>query len=197
VVIGIDAHGRLMRPPNRSSIWRVPEFTHLNPPQNYDDNQLYCGGIHQADDPGSNCGVCGDPASASKPRANEVGGTYDAGIIVAQYQAGQAIDIEVELTVSHMGNMEFRLCNNPQNEQQSCFDQNILQLVTGGTKLPAGPTGPTRTRVQLPNNLRCDRCILQWNYRAGNGWGDCGNGTSATGCGPQETFRGCADIRIN
>jgi hypothetical protein len=30
----------------------------------------------------------------------------------------------------------------------------------------------------------------------GNNWGTCSNGTSGLGCGPQETFRSCADIRI-
>ena len=31
---------------------------------------------------------------------------------------------------------------------------------------------------------------------AGNNWGSCDDGTSGMGCGPQETFRSCADIRI-
>ena len=30
----------------------------------------------------------------------------------------------------------------------------------------------------------------------GNSWGDCGDGTSAVGCGNQEIFRGCADVGI-
>lgn len=81
------------------------------------------------------------------------------------------IDIEIDLTTSHLGNMEFRLCANPQNgENQNCFNQNVLQLVNGGTKLPAGPTGLMRAQVRLPQNVRCDRCVIQWNYRAGNGW---------------------------
>lgn len=29
-----------------------------------------------------------------------------------------------------------------------------------------------------------------------NSWGFCGNGTGALGCGPQEHFRTCSDIRI-
>lgn len=31
---------------------------------------------------------------------------------------------------------------------------------------------------------------------AGNNWGKCEDGTSGMGCGPQETFRSCADIKI-
>ena len=30
----------------------------------------------------------------------------------------------------------------------------------------------------------------------GNNWGKCEDGTSGMGCGPQETFRSCADIQI-
>lgn len=81
-------------------------------------------------------------------------------------------------------------------------------------------TGTYKTKLKLPQGLRCNHCIVQWNYRAGfvkfynmyqtyvflnnyligsvvgNNWGYCDNGTSGLGCGPQETFRGCADITI-
>lgn len=50
------SHGRFVKPPNRSSIWRDPAFASQNPPANYNDNELYCGAIHQAENPGSNCG---------------------------------------------------------------------------------------------------------------------------------------------
>lgn len=30
----------------------------------------------------------------------------------------------------------------------------------------------------------------------GNSWGICENGTGAIGCGAQENFRGCSDIRV-
>lgn len=71
-----------------SSIWRIPEFKSFNPPTNYDDNQLFCGGIHQKEVVGGNCGVCGDPYTDSTPRANEIGGKYYRGIITGKYTAG-------------------------------------------------------------------------------------------------------------
>lgn len=43
-----------------------------------------------------------------------------------------------------------------------------------------------RIKVQLPSNLTCKRCVVQWWYTAGNRWGN----------GPQETFVNCADIAI-
>jgi hypothetical protein len=51
-----------------------------------------CGYRHQAQDPGTDCGVCGDPVGNPVPRANEKGGQYDKGIIVATYNAGQVSD---------------------------------------------------------------------------------------------------------
>ena len=38
---GVAGHGRLLDPPSRSSMWRVG----FNNPPNYDDNQLFCGGV--------------------------------------------------------------------------------------------------------------------------------------------------------
>lgn len=52
-----EAHGRLMEPPNRSSVWRDSRFDSYNPPKNYNDMELFCGrGNLQEDHPGSNCG---------------------------------------------------------------------------------------------------------------------------------------------
>jgi hypothetical protein len=86
----IAGHGRLMDPPSRSSIWRLPEFSSYSPPINYDDNQLFCGGLHQEDNPGTNCGVCGDPLDQSRPRDNEIGGVYyNTGYITRAYNASQ------------------------------------------------------------------------------------------------------------
>lgn len=33
-------------------------------------------------------------------------------------------------------------------------------------------------------------------FFSGNNWGNCPNGTGAVGCGPQEEFRACADVKI-
>lgn len=39
-------------------------------------------------------------------------------------------------------------------------------------------------------NFNCD-------FFVGNNWGKCPDGNEGLGCGPQETFRGCADIAIH
>ena len=51
--------------------------------------------------------------------------------------------------------------------------------------------------IQLPTDLTCDQCILQWTYRAGNNWGVDPDGHGCVGCGAQEHFRTCSDIRIS
>ena len=44
-------------------------------------------------------------------------------------------------------------------------------------------------RVQLPADLSCSRCVLQWRYHAGNNWGkDNVTGNTCLGCGLQEEF---------
>ena len=41
---GAEAHGRLLQPASRSSVWRVPGYGHIAP-HNYNDNELNCGGL--------------------------------------------------------------------------------------------------------------------------------------------------------
>ncbi|ROT79001.1 hypothetical protein C7M84_002280 [Penaeus vannamei] len=84
------------------------------------------------------CGVCGDNWADPQPRDNEAGGTYGTGLIVANYTKGQELTIEVELTKSHLGYFEFRLCVNNDPSKiitDECLDQNLLEMADGsGTK---------------------------------------------------------------
>lgn len=86
---GVEGHARITEPVGRSTIWRLAEFLHLNPPENVNDDALRCGGVNQAKDPGTACGVCRDDISQPSPRDNEVGGRFYSGIIVANYTSGQ------------------------------------------------------------------------------------------------------------
>lgn len=70
------------------SVWRVAEFASFNPPSNWNDNELYCGAAHQPENPGTNCGVCGDSLGLPTPRPNEIGGSWYRGIITGRYTAG-------------------------------------------------------------------------------------------------------------
>ncbi|KFM73151.1 hypothetical protein X975_18720, partial [Stegodyphus mimosarum] len=195
----VSGHGRLVEPPSRSSMWRFGFKTKPN----YNDNELFCGGYTvQWQRNGGKCGICGDAWHLPSPRPNEAGGVYGRGIIVRQYKPGQVIKSTVDITANHRGFFEFKLC--PHNSPsivatQSCLDQYPLELADGsGTKYYPGPgTGPFSVQLRLPDHLTCTQCVFQWTYTAGNNWGRCENGTSKVGCGPQETFRGCADIAID
>jgi len=196
-MVGCLGHGRLMNPPSRASQWR---FGFDNPPD-YDDNQGFCGGkTHQNEEMGGKCGVCGDPYDGPWPH-QAPGGVFANGNIVAEYSEGSKIEVAVQLTTNHRGFFTFRLCPNNnvnQDPTQECFDQYVLENGGGSTRYPVvtWDLGYWNTTVHLPAGLVCEQCILQWTYTAGNDWGTCENGTQAVGCGPQETFRACADIAI-
>ena len=58
-------------------------------------------------------------------------------------------------------------------------------------------TGLHNLTLQLPADLTCSHCVLQWTWTCANSWGLCDSSDrGALGCGPQETFRACSDIAI-
>ncbi|KAJ3649525.1 hypothetical protein Zmor_021265 [Zophobas morio] len=192
----ICSHGMMLKPPNRGSLWRFNYST----PINYDDNQNFCGGASiQWNVFGGKCGPCGDRYDSPHPQDNENGGKYGRGVIAAEYTVGSVIDVNVLLTANHLGYFKYSLCvlkdpSAPERDE-SCFVP--LGLADGTVKY--GVSADERSinnQVKLPNKITCERCVLRWHYTAGNNWGICANGTSGMGCGAQETFRSCTDIRI-
>merc|ERR1711955_680 len=166
----VESHGRLMDPPSRASQWRFG----FNNPKDYNDNQGYCGGVmHQNVQMGGKCGICGDPWDG--PREHEApGGRYANGNIVATYRQGQEIDVAVEVTTSHMGHFNYKLCPNNnvhQDPTQDCFDAHPLQLGGGkhGEELPITEWGRRywNTTVKLPDGLTCSQCILHGHTQLG------------------------------
>lgn len=120
------------------------------------------------------CGVCGDPWQG--PREHEAGGKFANGIIVKQYEIGEMITVTVELTANHKGWFEFRICknNNPgKRVTHECLDKNLLKLADGGTrfkvygKVGYGVSEKFEIKLQLPQDLICTQCVLQWKYNAG------------------------------
>ncbi|GIY80715.1 hypothetical protein CEXT_134761 [Caerostris extrusa] len=172
VVLG---HGRLEDPPGRSTMWRFGFKTEQNP----DDAELFCGGITRLWQRNKGkCGICGDAWDLPAPRANEDGGRYGKGIVTRTYkvrpkEAGKVAD-------------------------QECLDRHPLQLADGsGTKYNLGSQrGHVKVQLKLPDGFKCERCVFQWHWKCANHWGVCDDGKGRLGCGPQEFFRGCADIKI-
>lgn len=194
-----EAHGRLMDPPARNSMWR---FGFINP-VNYNDNEVFCGGFSsQFEKNGGKCGICGDSYDDPSPQLHETGGDYGNEVITKTYVMGQVVNMEVELTANHKGHFMLKVCPvaaGRREATQDCLDKHPLTQVDGVPEFPIYETPHSlqlQRQVKLPEGLVCSRCVLQWTWRSANSWGKCKNGTQGLGCGPQETFRNCADIRI-
>uniref|UniRef100_H2ZBC8 Chitin-binding type-4 domain-containing protein n=1 Tax=Ciona savignyi TaxID=51511 RepID=H2ZBC8_CIOSA len=205
-------HGRMMEPPNRSSLWRfwdtdpaiAPYKSIIEP--NYGDNELFCGGFQHQVNLDGKCGICGD--AYDKERENEAGGKYGKGIIVRQYQPGKrsVFEAKVDLTAHHLGFFEFRLCkwDNPTKPVTQDPVVRIQYFYSGSSYgdtqyFPEKPGSTVTTytiRLKLPPGLTCSQCVIQWRYHAGNSWGYDDDGNYCTGCGPQEEFYGCADVAV-
>ena len=208
----VAAHGRLMEPPGRSSLYHFPtdpdiaaEWDKIVP--NYNDNQLFCGGFSVQVSNGYRCGVCGDNFIEPRPRDNELGGRYgSSGIIPREYRAGDRIPLTVQITAHHLGWFEFRLCKYEGGlEDDQCFigDDSLIKFVDGSTRHYITTEFPQRRgkagywyelEVILPD-IECEHCVLQWRYHCGNNWGTDSEGTGI-GYGLQEEFYGCADIKV-
>ncbi|XP_019866558.1 uncharacterized protein LOC109595603 isoform X2 [Aethina tumida] len=185
----------MLTPTNRASLWRYDD----SQPHDYEDNEFFCGGMTvQYTQNGGRCGECGDNWAKPKPRSNENGGTYGNGIVTANYTVGDVIETYVRLTSNHKGTFAYSLCileDPSQPETEDCFQP--LKLADGTDLYAVSSTEKEiYNLIQLPADVKCDRCVLRWHYRAGNNWGPCGDGTYDEGCGDQETFRSCADISI-
>ncbi|XP_054726103.1 uncharacterized protein LOC129236003 [Anastrepha obliqua] len=193
----VCGHGMMLDPPGRSSRWRY----NSSAPKNYDDNGLNCGGMTvQWNTNNGKCGLCGDNYALPTPRANEIGGYYGGvGVITKVLQGSYTARVGVRITTNHLGYFRFDICDLTEfgAESEYCFSKYPLRFVDGSSRLYIGSTaGWIDADVILPENLYCEHCVLRWTYTGGNNWGPCGNGTSALGCGPQETFVNCADVSI-
>lgn len=80
--------------------------------------------------------------------------------------------MQVELTVNHLGYFEFRLC--PKNSAselatQECFNRRLLKLSDGSTRYPinASAISYQNIMVQLPSDVYCANCVIQWTYTGG------------------------------
>lgn len=194
----VYSHGTMIDPVSRNSLWRVDKTA----PINYNDIEMFCGGIGVLTSSGGKCGICGDPYTSQSPRPHETGGYMVVNKTVKNYFPGSTIDVMIDLDTNHGGYFEFELCRrNSINsmETDDCFER--LRFIDGTyrkqLKMDHSDKGLMSMSLLMPDNLvECRACILRWNYRAGNNWGICHDGTAGSGCGPQELYRNCADISI-
>jgi len=209
----VDGHAIFWEPPSRASLGKHNKNL-CNVPENDDHMSLWCGSrdVQHYENDGK-CGVCGDSWGATDRPHEAPGGKFATGIIGRSYHTpGSVIDVAIDVVANHRGFFAFMLCqnNNPdQDPTQECFQP--LKLADGSEKYMLTASGGIRAnlKVRLPANVTCWQCILQWTYVTGNSWGygpqtfdfstpDCleVGWVGKLGCGPQETFRGCADVCV-
>lgn len=74
-------------------------------------------------------------------------------------------------TISDMfGYFEFRICpyNDDQSVTKECLNKNILEIGdTGYTRYKVWYQGYHVIPLQLPADLKCDKCLLQFQYHTG------------------------------
>lgn len=77
------------------------------------------------------CGVCGDPFDEMIKPHEAPGGLFATGTIVRNYTQGEIIPVTIQITATHRGYYEFRLCpnDNPlQDPTQDCFERFVSFL---------------------------------------------------------------------
>ena len=196
VFVNVHGHGMVVDPVNRASRWRFDKTA----VKDYNDNSLFCGGFdEQWKVNGGKCGLCGDSYGDSIPRAHELGGKYGQGTIVKSYKQGSIIKIKVNLTMNHLGNFLFKICNldTDKVESDKCFTKWPVKLPSGKNyKLKSSANGQFKITLKLPRNLSCNKCVFQWTWITASNFNICPDGIGRKGCGPQEFFRTCSDIKI-
>jgi len=205
---GVLGHVRMIEPPCRACLWRFPEFAQYMPEARGNDDEFWCGNVHQFEND-NRCGACGDPIDMAQPRETERGGRYYRDVNVRTYTAGQAVPIHLQSnTQNHGGGFEISLCLDTL-ETEACFQK--LVLGNGQTFWPmtlADGTFNVETTATLPAGVTCESCTLRVHYRGAQNWGTCddsrtcacnpnsGDPPGGMGCSEQQTFRSCSDIKI-
>ncbi|OWF55507.1 hypothetical protein KP79_PYT23102 [Mizuhopecten yessoensis] len=192
----VECRGKMMEPVQRSSLWRKG----YNTPQNMEDSGLNCGGYwYQWQSNKGRCGVCGDPADVD-PKPNEDIHQYAKGIIVQRYlTSDKFIDVTIEVKKNMLGYFEFRLCPDVSETRpvtQKCLDQHPLDISGHGKRYRPDREGNIFLKLNIPKEVTCEHCVLQWKWHTAMNWGICKDKSSGLGCGDQEELYNCADISI-
>ncbi|XP_025079485.1 uncharacterized protein LOC112555337 [Pomacea canaliculata] len=202
-----DGRARLLEPPMRSSYWRegVPSAA-----ANYDDELLNCGGFEPYFPAVRAVSVADGWRQVWRVwdavdgfRENEYPGKYSQFSPLRTYFTGTYINATVYSRPNMLGWFEFRLCTRRDGpdvpDLQKCLDEHVLQIEeTGMTRYyPGSLGGYSDMHVLLPPGVSCDHCILQWKYNTGyRNTREKTTCSDCLGCGPQEQYYNCADIRI-
>lgn len=116
------------------------------------------------------CGLCGDDVREARPRRNENTGLFGEGIIGREYQSGSAITAAIKITANHWGYFNFSVCaieDKTQMEAEDCFQQIKLADGSWSYHMASHEKGFYNITLQLPQDLKCEQCVLRWWYNTG------------------------------
>ncbi|BFZ14110.1 hypothetical protein BsWGS_17149 [Bradybaena similaris] len=217
IVGQVSARARMVEPPMRSSYWRQDISREgISAPVNINDELLNCGGFdYQWKQRNGACGACGDKSGGI--RENEYPGKYSQfppqrTYITRRNLAGvgdsdryNVINVTIYVTANQLGYFYFRLCpyrdgpSLPYIDLEECFNSgnNLVVKDINATRYhPGSNSGYHDLHLEIPANVSCQHCILQWTYVTGYREGKNGQCNPCLGCGPQEQYVNCADIQI-
>lgn len=86
------------------------------------------------------------------------------------YAPGSVMYVKVLVTANHMGSFAFSLCNLDKfkEESEECFEDILLKQITGEPSYVIDErTGYFEILLQIPSDLSCEHCILQWTWTTG------------------------------
>jgi len=197
----VEPHGRMLTPPSRTTMYVVDSAKWASQEPYWNSYGVEC---DNQDEKVSTCGRCGGAPGSQEAKDLIQGGKYGKNIVVANFTAGQVIDIVSDKGAWHYGYEYYELCSSS-TESDGCFK--ILTVNSATTPVVdkqkvcvalANDDQPDKhtAKVQLPAGVKCDRCTLRWTYRTAYpgaaGWKNCW-----VAPGGVQVFRNCADIRIN
>jgi len=193
----VAPHGLVISPLARHAYFRDQSYPQ-NVPMYWDSQGVWCGNAPQ-DPTYSTCGRCGDQSGSND---HDLGGNFGNNYVGTNWTAGAIVDVVAEFQAAHYGSFQIELCAQ-ETETNDCF--NLLPIVGGSEEVrdgnricvpyDNGGTNIVTAQVRLPAGVRCNRCTIRWTYRTSYpGWSpydQCYNPN------PTQTFRNCANVRIN
>ncbi|KAK7506124.1 hypothetical protein BaRGS_00002846, partial [Batillaria attramentaria] len=172
--VGDGGGGRLVDPPNRSSLWRQRV---RGAPINTRDNQLNCGAswmpIAPSDRDEQSCGVCGD--SSVGPQDHVLGGRYVTFPLRVSRDYTATGSLAVSFFLNHtvvpgLDKVTFHLCPLTRRFTDvtwDCFaDSPAVTLYGWGDEYYPSRPGMHRVYLQLPATFTCNHCVLQWRWQS-------------------------------
>jgi len=210
-LVSANAHGYLSKPVSRNALGKGGL---ASPACSWGGSPFPCNGDFMSLGGTSGPDITGCAAAGKGGLVTGNGGLSFASTgYKTSYAKGATIDVEIDVTAYHGGKFEFKLQDVGSNPDPSAgawsapLTVNSFSPTCGSACAVTEPcvaaktcaqipltkgshSGKYRIAVQLPADVQCEHCVLQWHWTSSN---SCGNGLACSG---SEQFWNCADIKI-